>query len=321
MGDYRQLLGQVHEHIDQGLRLGDNLTIPKNTKRIVFCGMGGSGIAGNILATFLEFYEIEVVVNKTADLPKHLVNSNTVVVICSYSGNTAETLSCYRSAVKGNYRVLVISSGGTLLASAQRQKLQHIIIPGGYLPRQAFMFQFFSVLQVLINSELIPVQTTAINEFKRYLDDYPFARRSNAIAKTIDNTFPVIYTSPALEHAGTRWKTQVNENAKTLCFTDVFTEVNHNGIEGFDNQVKGISLFILKLEREKKLIEKQIDAFSQLVRSQVENMKVYDIPGRSMLTSLLIAIHLGDWVSYQLAEMKGVDADPVAMIQQLKSQL
>jgi glucose/mannose-6-phosphate isomerase len=321
MGEYRQLLAQTSEHIDEAIRLANHVTVPKSIKKIMFCGMGGSGIAGDVLATLLEPFEIDVIVNKSATLPTYKINNNTLVVICSYSGNTAETLSCYRAAAKEKMRLLVVSSGGSMLSSAQRQKLSCIHLPSGYLPRQSFMLQFFAILQVLINSEIIPVQTTAINEFKRYLVEYPFARRSNAIAKIIDANLPIVYTSPNLLCTGLRWKAQLNENSKRLCFVNSFTELNHNEIEGYDNQVKKVSLFVLQREREPKLVQSQMDVFSQLVRSQVDSLKVYTIPGRSLLTSLLVAIHLGDWVSYQLAEMTNTDPNQQALINQLKTQI
>jgi glucose/mannose-6-phosphate isomerase len=321
MGDYRQLLMRTPEQIDQALKLGNGLSVPKSIKRIVFCGMGGSGIAGDLLASILEPYGVEMVVWKQFTFPDYLVNATTLVIICSYSGNTVEMLQCYRSATKLNARVLVVSSGGTILASAQRQKLPHIHIPVGYLPRQSLIFQFFSILQVLINSEIIPNQSTAISEFKAQLNDYPFARRSNAIAKNVDNNVPIIYTAPSLYSAALRWKTQFNENAKRLCFINTFTELNHNEIEGYDKQVKNVSLVLLKREREPKIVQKQMEVFEQLIRSQVDVLKSYEIPGRSHLCALFIAVHLGDWASYQLAEMQNTDPDQVALITQLKSQI
>jgi len=183
------------------------------------------------------------------------------------------------------------------------------------------MFQFFSVLQVFVNSKLIPNQSTAITEFKRYLVEYPFARKASGIVKNIDGNFPIVYTSPALLCTGFRWKAQMNENAKKLCFVNCFTELNHNEIEGYDRQVKNVSLIILKREREPKLVDKQMDVFSKLVCSQIDSLKVHEIPGRSLLASLMVSVHLGDWVSYKYAESTKTDCDQVALITQLKTQI
>lgn len=319
MGDYREFLAQTAAQVQKGIDIAGGLTIPKNTRRIIVCGMGGSAITGDVLSTILEAYDIEVTVVRAPSIPNYLLSGNTVAIVCSYSGNTQETLSCYRSALRDKARVLVVSSGGVLLASAHRQKIQHITLPQDIQPRESFMHQFFAVLQVCVNSELIPNQTASINEFVKLLDTYPFARRSNAIAKNIEKRLPIIYTSPALFSAAMRWRTQINENAKALCHINAFTELNHNEIEAYDKQMKESTLVILKMERESKYIDAQIEAFTQLIRSQVDILKVYTMPGRSLLASLLAAIHLGDWVSYQLAEMNGVEPGQIDLINQLKS--
>lgn len=321
MGEYRDILAQVALHIDQGIALGESITLPKQTDRIIWCGMGGSAIVGDVLSSIVQETPLEIIVNKNSQLPSRLITSKTVVVISSYSGNTAETISCYRSAVKHKAQILVISSGGMLVASAHRQKYPLIVLPQGFLPRQVLYIQLCSMIQVLTNSELLANQSTAIAEFKSHIERYPFARRSNAIAKGIDANIPIIYASPALASGALRWRTQINENAKTLCFSNIFTELNHNEIEGYDNKVSGVSVIMLRRDRENKIVGGQMDAFAQLVRSQVDSLKMYDIPGRSIVATLLNTIYLGDWVSYQLAELKGHKPGPVEMITRLKSML
>mgnify|MGYP006276042163 CR=1 FL=1 len=318
MGDYRELLTNAAQQIEEGLHLGENVTVPKSTRRIIFCGMGGSGIIGDVMERILQQYQLEVFICKTYALPTHLLTSNTLVVVISYSGNTVETATCYRTALKAKAKILVAASGGSILSSAMRQKIPCIHLTEGYLPRQSFLLMFFSLLQALVNSDIIPNQTTAINEFRGYLDTYPFARRSNAIAKSIEDGMPIVYTSPDLWAAGLRWKTQINENCKKLCIANSFTELNHNEIEGFDRQLKKHSMVILCRQREPKIVSSNIEVFCQLVRSQVDALKLYEMPGRSLLCALLVGIHLGDWVSYQLAEMNKVDPDDMTLITQLR---
>ena len=115
---------------------------------IVFAGMGGSGAIGDIFSSILSKTNIHVNVVKGYHLPQ-TVDSNTLIVVVSVSGNTIESLSVLDSAYNNKSKIIVFSSGGKLLEYCIKNKIEYRIIPQHHSPRASFTSYLYTILNVL----------------------------------------------------------------------------------------------------------------------------------------------------------------------------
>jgi len=119
-------------------------------ENIIFSGMGGSAISGDIITAIAsENSKIPFYVNRDYSLPLWASDKRTLVVIISYSGNTEETLSVLEEARKSKNSIVCISSGGKIEKIAREENLPFLKIPGGYPPRCALGYLFFSCYKIM----------------------------------------------------------------------------------------------------------------------------------------------------------------------------
>ena len=130
----RAMPEQIKESYNKNIRI----KLKGRPSNIVICGMGGSSIAGQVLASYLD---VPVFIGQNYGLPKH-VDRNSLVLIVSYSGNTEESLSCYKAARRNGYNTIAISTGGKLLEHARNEKIPYIELPKGLQPRNAIAYLF-----------------------------------------------------------------------------------------------------------------------------------------------------------------------------------
>ena len=119
-----------------------------NIEHIVFAGMGGSGAIGDMFASILSKTKIHVNVVKGYLLPK-TVDSNTLVIVISVSGNTVETLSVLKSAHKLGSKIIAFSSGNKMQEYCRKNKIEHRIIQQYHSPRASFTSFLYTILNVL----------------------------------------------------------------------------------------------------------------------------------------------------------------------------
>jgi glucose/mannose-6-phosphate isomerase len=144
--------------------------ISRTTQLILWCGMGGSAIGGDIIATYLKGkLKIPFLVNRHYDIPSS-VNQNSVVVLSSYSGDTEEVISCYKQARARRASLLVVCSGGKLLEMALRDRVMHIVVPQGLPPRCALGYLSIPVLLAFAKLRLLSLKTKEIDEAVRVLE-------------------------------------------------------------------------------------------------------------------------------------------------------
>ncbi len=300
----------------EALYLTKGITASK-INNVVVCGMGGSGIAGDVLGACCFHANIPITVVKGYELPS-FVNAHTLVFAVSYSGNTQETLQAYADAVKKNAQIIAITSGGTLAEICPKK----ILVPDGLQPRAALGYLFFPMLGVLANAKIVSFSESEIKEMLSLLakpDDFKHAGKS--LAQKIGEKIPLIYSSAALGVCGYRWKCQFNENSKSMAFANVLSEMNHNEIVGF--QTIGREQFIaifLRDAGESDEMKKRFDATKKIVSTKIETQEVYS-KGHSLLARLFSLIYLGDFTSYYLALHKNIDPTPIPVIEHLKKEL
>ncbi|MCO6501292.1 MAG: bifunctional phosphoglucose/phosphomannose isomerase [Vicingus serpentipes] len=323
----RELIENFTQHISESIAISENANLRPTNKKInnvLICGLGGSGIGGTIISQIVATdTQVPVIVNKDYNIPA-FVNENTLVICCSYSGNTEESLEMLIQAQQKNAEIACVTSGGKLKEIAQQKNYNHIIIPSGHPPRAAFGLSFPPLFFLLKNYQLISNDYTkqlksAINILDK--EENNILTEARTITEKLFQKIPVIYAAANYEGVAIRFRQQINENSKMLCWHHVIPEMNHNELVGWTSKNEDLAVVIFRNEddyfRTQKRIEVNKAVFQQYTSTIIE---IYS-KGSSQLEKALYLIHIGDWVSYLLAEKKGIDVTEVDVITNLKNEL
>lgn len=339
--DPSDMFGSIYnlpEQCQQALDIAANTSLPleqfAGLTNIVVTGLGGSAIGGDLLRVFAgPRADLPIIVNRDYTLP-NFVGPSTLVFATSFSGNTEETLSAYKQARAQQARIIVITTGGKLREMADRDNVPVITIPGGISPRAATGYLFIPTVVVLQRLGLIPEVTSEIRDAISQLrtvretlkPEVPVETNlAKKIALRLKGKIPVIYGSTGnTEVVATRWKGQINENAKAAAYWNVFPEMNHNEVVGFENPaplLKDIEVIILRDEQDHPQVQKRMEISKTIMGSAVAGITEVWSSGSSNLSRTLSLTYTGDFVSVYLATLYGIDPTPVMMIDLLKGKL
>ena len=222
------------KHITESLTICDSTPlIPFNgtIENVLICGLGGSGIGGTIIAQIVaQDAKCPITINKDYKIPG-FVNENTLVVCCSYSGNTEESLEMLEQAQAKNAIITCVTSGGKLEEITKEKNYNHIIIPKGHPPRGAFGFGFPPIFYLLSHYKVI--SNDYISQFKNAVKTIDTEKGNILYAAKIAteklyNKIPVIYSDANYEGIAVRFRQQVNENSKMLCWHHVITKKSNH---------------------------------------------------------------------------------------------
>ncbi len=323
---------QVQEAVEIGKKadLGNLEEEAKNCKALVFLGMGGSAIGGDLArAVFASELKIPMLVNREYHLPA-FVNEKTLVIASSYSGNTEETISALNEAKDKKAKILCITTGGKIGEMANSNNYPLITIPGGISPRAALGYSFFPILVVFNRLGFISDKSAALDEtlklLKEMKTELSLATPSNpaeALAYKLRDKIPLIYGSEGFRGVvASRWKGQINENSKHLSFWNAFSELNHNETVGWENPklTQEIHLVILR-DNEDIRMKKRIEVTAEIIRPHVHGITEVSSRGESDIARMFSLIYFGDFVSWYLAMLNRADPTPVKVIDYLKKEL
>jgi glucose/mannose-6-phosphate isomerase len=321
-----EIIDDLPQQIEEAIDLGSAADFEfKGIKNVCIGGMGGSSIGGELLKTLSEKYsKVPFSVVRDYNLPR-FVDSKTLMIIVSYSGNTEETLSLM-DQVGNKTKILCVTSNGVVEDRAKEENLPLITIPKGYPPRGAIAFLFFPVLEVLRKSGIIKLKKEDIDETIKVLSDNSETAKvwAEEISGKLKEKLPFVYSLYDFSVIARRWCTQINENSKSLAHFAVFSELNHNEIVGWENPkeiLKRIFIFILRDREESDQMKKRIEITTELIEDVAgEIMDVY-AEGKSRLAKMFSLIQKGDYLSFYLARNYKVDPLPVKRIQELKRRL
>jgi glucose/mannose-6-phosphate isomerase len=301
-------------------------------ENVVVLGMGGSGIAGDILlAVAGPFMAVPVVVVKSYTLPA-FVSEGSLVFAVSFSGNTEETIEAASEAAVQGARIVAVTSGGELGKLASSWGAPVVSVPDTIpQPRAALGAMSIPPLVVLEQVGLFPGAgqwiALAVDQLQRRRDE--LVRPGSAaeeLARRIGRTLPLFHSSGAIGAAAAqRWKTQVNENAKAPAFWAVQPELCHNEIAGWgqhgDVTRQVMSVVKLRHDNEHPQVMRRFDLVDDLMREVVSTIEEVWAHGEGDLAQLLDLILLGDFVSLHLAAQEGIDPGPVDALVHLKQRL
>jgi glucose/mannose-6-phosphate isomerase len=323
------------DHCRAGYRAGRNaldLADPAGVTSIVVVGMGGSAVAGDVLAA-LAFprLKIPVQVVRSGELPA-FCGPHSLVIASSYSGTTAETLAAFEEAVERGCRLLAIASGGELARRAEELETGRVTVPGGFMPRAAFGFLTLGVLGALEAMGVLPAVRRDLDEadglMRVVLEEHgpqvPSARNAaKDLARSIDDRVPVVWGAEGIGSvAATRWRTQFNENAKVPAFASAIPELDHNEVVGWSTgRGHGFALIALRHGGEPADVVARFPLSIEIARSSGATVNEVHARGRSALARLLTLTLQGDLVSTYLGIARGHDPSPIDAITGLKRAL
>ena len=300
------------------------LTKKTNVQNIVVTGLGGSGIGGSILSELVQTEcPIPIIVNKDYFLPE-FVNANSLVIISSYSGNTEETLSAMQQAISKHAQIICVTSGGKVHELAQHHQFDTIIIPGGHPPRSCIGYSLIQLLKIVQFNGF--VQTDLLQQVKDsiiLLDAEKNAITSEAtiIANTLLHKIPVIYSLGSCEGVAVRFRQQINENSKMLCWHHTFPEMNHNELVGWTEKNDSLAVVTFRTTFDYERTVKRYELCKPLFSKYSNSVTDITAKGNSKVEQFLYLIHMGDWISCYIADLKNIDAVEVDVITNLKNQL
>ena len=319
-------------------RLSEEFVLPETfgqATNIVTSGMGGSAIGGDLLRSlFRGVCPVPIVVNRNYTIPK-FVDEDTLFIAASFSGNTEETLAAFKAAVEKGAKVVSISGGGELEAYSREAGVPHLSIhERGIQPRCAFGHLFVPMAMCLSKLGFIPDVTDDLKDAVELLSDSAMEfspsvpagdNLAKQIAQAVWDKLPVVYASQNyFDVVAMRWKGQFNENGKMMAFCNVIPEMNHNEIVGWgipgDITRKSIVIFIHD-DADLQKIRKRMSITKDLIAEEGAQVITVQSQGSSPLAKSLYLIYLGDFTSYYLAILNGVDPTPVDRILLLKSKL
>ncbi|MFH0870211.1 MAG: bifunctional phosphoglucose/phosphomannose isomerase [archaeon] len=301
----RQDILQLPLQAEQGYKLVEalDLNAVKGTySSVIISGMGGSAIAGLVLQSYLADDSIKLFVNQDYILPKW-ADKSTLVIVSSYSGNTEEAISVFKEARRKECGLIVVSIGGKLEEYAKIPRLPVVILPSGYPPRTAMGIMFFAMLRLLERLRLVESKAREVLRIREELKGQLPMLERNAIAlsEKFVNRIPLIYTSTRFKPIGYRWKCDFNENSKRLAFNNVFSEMNHNEGEAFENIIGNFHAIILRFEEDNRRIQQRMNLTKDIILKKGVPVTDIGVRGPSMLSKIFSAIMLGDLTSYYLA--------------------
>jgi len=302
-----------------------------NYERILIVGMGGSGVAGDVLKLILNQHtNIDVEVRKTYNLSKTHIATRPFCLFISYSGNTEETVSAAKDAIDKNLEWAAISSGGELLELANKYNKKFVKVPDRLQPRAAFGLMTKAVINFLPdqNKEIF---INACEEAGNYLnnltadDSSKVFEISKNIASQIGSKTAIIYAGSDLTYlVAQRWKTQINENSKSKAYVGFMPEIHHNEILSWEADQEGSkNNFILILLRgdDHKKIDNRFEFTKEIIGSKVDTIDVRNISSENLIKDLFHLVLIGDLVSVNLADHLNIDPFNIDAIENLKKKL
>ncbi len=314
---------QLEDSLNNGSVTG---TIKKDhpINSLVICGMGGSGIGGKIVLEWLEeTLTIPCITHNSYGLP-NFADKNTLVLISSYSGNTEETLSAMEGALAKECQIGCITSGGKVMDWAKKYAIPYIEINGGQPPRSQFGQSVVQLCRILETFGLIgPSIYSDLHAAAKMLNDSAHYIQSEAkkIAERMNHTIPVIYAGSGYEGVAIRWRQQIGENSKMLCWHHQFPEMNHNDLVGWEGGNKDFSVVLLRNEDDAQRVKKRMDISTGIFEEKGAQVSIVESKGTSKLERSMYLVNLGDWVSLHLAEINGTDPVDIKNIDLLKNKL
>jgi glucose/mannose-6-phosphate isomerase len=333
------MLERIHEMPElcqRAWQMAMDFNLPQDysqVNKVVISGMGGSAIGGDLVSSLVASEaKLPILICRDYDLPA-FIDGQTLVIASSYSGMTEETLSSFEQALETESKKLVITTGGKLKTLAEERNIPVFSFDYRAQPRAALPFSFVPIVGFLQKLGFISGKSADVSQMVQVLQELSqkinegvlVARnRAKQLANRLYGHLAVIYGAGILSEVAHRWKTQLNENSKAWAFYEVFPELNHNAVVGYQFPAELASKMVVVLLRS-SLFPQRIQLRYQITCQLLERVNVdyqfVDGEGTSPLSQIMSLVLFGDYVSYYLAMIYKIDPTPVKAIDYLKEHL
>ena len=300
---------------------------------LLIVGMGGSGVAGDVLKLVLnETSQINVEVRKAYGIPEVVADRRPKCLFISYSGNTEETVEAVNDAIRYKLDWSVISSGGQLLELAEEHERPFVKVPPGLQPRAAFGLMTKAVMHYVSSDidrkylEMCDQAGDYLNKSLANQSENQLLSQALQISKEIGSKTSVIYGGTPLTYlVAQRWKTQINENAKSKAFVGYMPEIHHNEILSWEanreESKNNFQLLFLRSSNENSQVSKRFELTKKIIGDKVNISEIENISSENIISNLFHLTLLGDLVSVYMAENLDIDPYDITAIEELKKLL
>ena len=306
-----------------GFEWSNHLQLPTTITNIIVTGMGGSALPTNLInSVFANQLPHPITVNRSYTLPSNQLTNTTLVIACSFSGNTEETISAYHQALSANCPLVVIAGGGQLIELAKEHDVPFVQLhkeSPNFQPRMGSGYFFAALTNILIAINWLKPETKSdiITQAQTLLGN---EEEGIQLANQLKNSVPVFYSSDPYWSVARIAKIKFNENAKVPAFFNVLPEANHNEMVGYTTPNTTYTPIFLIDPQEDPRINQRFAVMQQVLanQSQIQSHS-YQMTGDTLFQKTFNTLILLDWASYHLALLNGIDPTPVAMVEDFKS--
>jgi glucose/mannose-6-phosphate isomerase len=323
-GDMLDAVKAIPDHLRDALwRIESARASTMEAPAAFVCGMGGSAIGGDLaVAALADRLTKPMQIARGYELPSW-APAGSAVLCSSYSGDTEETLACYAAAEALGAQRLVATTGGELAESARSDGVPVIGLPAGLQPRAAVGYMFCVSAELAALALAGPRIHTEIDAAASRLGQGFAAAEARAreLAEEIGDATLVIYGSDLTAPVAYRWKTQVNENAKLPAFASVLPEADHNEIEGWSGAEGRFAAIFLEDRDQHPRERKRFELTAKAIEPYAAAVITLETEGETRTERILHAVMLGDLLSIELANARGVDPVAVDVLEGFKREM
>jgi glucose/mannose-6-phosphate isomerase len=322
-----KLIAAFPQNIFDSLNMAKKLEFKKpisDIHNIVFVGMGGSGIGAKIVAQWIQDeVEVPVLIFQDYTLPK-FINENTLLIACSYSGNTEETLFSFEQAKNQGAHIIGITSGGSLEKMCKENDYDCIVIPGGNPPRSSIAFSVVHISNILVKLGLVSDSILFKLEKSASLileNIESIKNEAKNLSSFLKDKTGIFYSTSEYEPLLIRARQQFNENSKVLCLQHTIPEMNHNELVGWAGGTNDFAVVFFDTKDLSIQNKKRFEVSIEVVKKHTSSVSIIESLGQNSIERTLYLMHLIDWASFYLSELNGVDIMDIKVIDYLKSEL
>jgi glucose/mannose-6-phosphate isomerase len=295
--------------------------LPRIAKKFFVCGMGGSHLASDVLKAWKP--EWDIVIWNDYGLPplSESDKKECLIIASSASGNTEETISAFLEAKERRLPLAAVATGGELISLAKSFGVPYVVLPDANIqPRMALGFSIKAILALMgeksvlreigaLEHSLVPAHSEAVGR---------------KLAKQLKGGIPIVYASRRNGAVAQNWKIVLNETGKIPAFANVFPELNHNEMTGFDVKkgTRTISqkfrFVFLRDTDDDPRIRKRMKALEGLLHARGFTVSMAEIRGENRITKIFSSVNTAQWTAFHLAKLYGVDPEQVPMVEEFK---
>ncbi len=323
----KELIQHFSKQVSEAITIGKKYKTQFEGQKfhnVVVSGLGGSGIGAELVKEYVAHHlNVPFIVSKDYTLPE-FIDNNTLFIASSYSGNTEETLASFQVALKKKAKIVCVTGGGKLAELAAKHKLDLITIPSGMPPRACLGYSFVQQLFVLKQVGLLKLNfekdlKAAIALMDK--EEKSIEKSSLKIAEKIFDKTPIIYAIDGSSAVAVRFRQQVNENGKQLCWHHIVPEMNHNELVGWRTKDEKLAVIIFRNKEDNARSQMRIELNKKVFKQYTSTIIEIWSKGNSFLERALYLIHTGDWISWHLSVLRNFDCNEVKVIDWLKGEL